>query len=179
MLHATRTTSRSFSRGLSSQVISYKSKDGFYRIMTPANRQPRVGASKRPITSTSNNRHPLDTSIKRDSDLERDIGSLAESKGAQDEGDLISADGYSSLEKPRDQAEHAVISAFDLFSIGGMTISLTTLSNFEMNYFTFTVGPSSSHTVGPMRAGRIFINDLIELGLLEKVKQKFSSQMIA
>lgn len=31
------------------------------------------------------------------------------------------------------------------------------------------VGPSSSHTVGPMRAGRIFINDLLELHLLEKV----------
>ncbi len=31
------------------------------------------------------------------------------------------------------------------------------------------VGPSSSHTVGPMRAGRIFINDLLELRLLEKV----------
>ncbi len=31
------------------------------------------------------------------------------------------------------------------------------------------VGPSSSHTVGPMRAGKIFINDLLELGLLEKV----------
>ena len=46
--------------------------------------------------------------------------------------------------------EHAVISTFDLFSIG--------------------VGPSSSHTVGPMRAGKIFINDLRELGLLEKVK---------
>ncbi|KAK0467320.1 serine dehydratase alpha chain-domain-containing protein [Desarmillaria tabescens] len=48
------------------------------------------------------------------------------------------------------QPEHAVISAFDLFSIG--------------------VGPSSSHTVGPMRAGKIFINDLKELQLLEKVK---------
>ncbi|KAJ2915457.1 hypothetical protein MD484_g4961, partial [Candolleomyces efflorescens] len=47
--------------------------------------------------------------------------------------------------------EHAVISAFDLFSIG--------------------VGPSSSHTVGPMRAGRIFINDLKDLGLLEKVSK--------
>ncbi|KAH8116427.1 L-serine ammonia-lyase, partial [Phellopilus nigrolimitatus] len=46
--------------------------------------------------------------------------------------------------------EHAVISTFDLFSIG--------------------VGPSSSHTVGPMRAGNIFINDLAELELLEKVK---------
>ncbi|KAJ7623403.1 serine dehydratase alpha chain-domain-containing protein [Roridomyces roridus] len=44
--------------------------------------------------------------------------------------------------------EHAVISTFDLFSIG--------------------VGPSSSHTVGPMRAGRIFCADLKELDLLEK-----------
>lgn len=48
------------------------------------------------------------------------------------------------------QPEHAVISAFDLFSIG--------------------VGPSSSHTVGPMRAGKIFITDLQELGLLDQVK---------
>ncbi|KAF8199181.1 L-serine dehydratase [Pholiota molesta] len=45
--------------------------------------------------------------------------------------------------------EHAVISTFDLFSIG--------------------VGPSSSHTVGPMRAAKIFITDLKELNLLEKV----------
>ncbi|TDL23659.1 L-serine ammonia-lyase [Rickenella mellea] len=53
---------------------------------------------------------------------------------------------------PTDPArpEHAVISTFDLFSIG--------------------VGPSSSHTVGPMRAGHIFITDLSEMGLLEKVK---------
>ncbi|KAG1769496.1 serine dehydratase alpha chain-domain-containing protein [Suillus placidus] len=45
---------------------------------------------------------------------------------------------------------HAVISTFDLFSIG--------------------VGPSSSHTVGPMRAGKIFIADLQELQMLEKVR---------
>ncbi|KIK81296.1 hypothetical protein PAXRUDRAFT_35913 [Paxillus rubicundulus Ve08.2h10] len=44
---------------------------------------------------------------------------------------------------------HAVISTFDLFSIG--------------------VGPSSSHTVGPMRAGKIFIADLKELDLLDRV----------
>ena len=31
------------------------------------------------------------------------------------------------------------------------------------------VGPSSSHTVGPMRAGKIFIGDLEALGLLDKV----------
>jgi len=51
----------------------------------------------------------------------------------------------------RQLPEHAVISTFDLFSIG--------------------VGPSSSHTVGPMRAGKIFINDLKELGVLEKVRK--------
>lgn len=45
--------------------------------------------------------------------------------------------------------EHAVISTFDLFSIG--------------------IGPSSSHTVGPMRAGNIFVTDLLEAGLLHKV----------
>ncbi|POS76644.1 L-serine ammonia-lyase [Diaporthe helianthi] len=45
--------------------------------------------------------------------------------------------------------EHAVISTFDLFSIG--------------------IGPSSSHTVGPMRAGNIFVTDLVEAGLLHKV----------
>jgi len=45
--------------------------------------------------------------------------------------------------------EHAVISTFDLFSIG--------------------IGPSSSHTVGPMRAGNIFVADLLEADLLQKV----------
>lgn len=45
--------------------------------------------------------------------------------------------------------EHAVISTFDLFSIG--------------------IGPSSSHTVGPMRAGNIFVADLVEANLLDKV----------
>ncbi|KAJ3995354.1 serine dehydratase alpha chain-domain-containing protein [Lentinula boryana] len=48
----------------------------------------------------------------------------------------------------RQLPEHAVISTFDLFSIG--------------------VGPSSSHTVGPMRAGKIFITDLKELNVLAK-----------
>lgn len=47
--------------------------------------------------------------------------------------------------------EHAVISAFDLFSIG--------------------IGPSSSHTVGPMRAGNIFIADLVEANLLQRVNR--------
>ncbi|KAF9870453.1 hypothetical protein CkaCkLH20_12120 [Colletotrichum karsti] len=47
--------------------------------------------------------------------------------------------------------EHAVISTFDLFSIG--------------------IGPSSSHTVGPMRAGNIFVADLAEASLLHKVNK--------
>ncbi|KAF9054320.1 serine dehydratase alpha chain-domain-containing protein [Panaeolus papilionaceus] len=55
----------------------------------------------------------------------------------------------SSVKSKPQLAEHAVISTFDLFSIG--------------------VGPSSSHTVGPMRAAKIFIADLKELNLLGKV----------
>ncbi|RMD40597.1 hypothetical protein DV735_g4535, partial [Chaetothyriales sp. CBS 134920] len=47
--------------------------------------------------------------------------------------------------------EHAVISTFDLFSIG--------------------IGPSSSHTVGPMRAGNIFVADLLDANLLHKVNK--------
>ncbi|CAH7670590.1 serine dehydratase alpha chain-domain-containing protein [Phakopsora pachyrhizi] len=46
---------------------------------------------------------------------------------------------------------HAVVSAFDLFSIG--------------------IGPSSSHTVGPMRAAKIFISDLKKAGALNRVKR--------
>ncbi|KAI0763766.1 L-serine ammonia-lyase [Trametes elegans] len=71
----------------------------------------------------------------------------------EDEGaheDAIPAEDLTSVGAHEQQHEHAVISAFDLFSIG--------------------VGPSSSHTVGPMRAGKIFIGDLDALGLLEKVK---------
>ncbi|KAG5644575.1 hypothetical protein DXG03_008149 [Asterophora parasitica] len=52
--------------------------------------------------------------------------------------------------QPLQRPEHAVISTFDLFSIG--------------------VGPSSSHTVGPMRAGKIFIQDIEELKLLKQAR---------
>jgi hypothetical protein len=51
--------------------------------------------------------------------------------------------------KHQNTDHHAVVSTFDLFSIG--------------------IGPSSSHTVGPMRAARIFVNDLKEHNVLEKV----------
>jgi len=42
-----------------------------------------------------------------------------------------------------------VISIFDMFKVG--------------------IGPSSSHTVGPMKAGKQFVDDLVEKGLLESV----------
>lgn len=86
--------------------------------------------------------------------------------------DAVPADEYSSLESDaRDQTEHAVISAFDLFSIGGTFVVSSPIINDKFRaLFSFsTVGPSSSHTVGPMRAGKIFINDLLELDLLDKV----------
>lgn len=44
-----------------------------------------------------------------------------------------------------------MISAFDMFSIG--------------------IGPSSSHTVGPMRASRLFVAELQQLGFLEQVTE--------
>ncbi|KAJ1584557.1 hypothetical protein NDA11_002429 [Ustilago hordei] len=47
------------------------------------------------------------------------------------------------------ETEHAVISTFDLFSVG--------------------IGPSSSHTVGPMRAGVIFVSELADMNLLHRV----------
>ncbi|KAJ3067581.1 hypothetical protein HDU98_009208 [Podochytrium sp. JEL0797] len=46
---------------------------------------------------------------------------------------------------------HAVVSIFDMFSIG--------------------VGPSSSHTVGPMRAARIFVREANGHGFINDIKQ--------
>ncbi len=42
-----------------------------------------------------------------------------------------------------------MISVFDIFKVG--------------------IGPSSSHTVGPMKAGKQFVDDLVSLGLIEQV----------
>ena len=67
----------------------------------------------------------------------------AQFEGTQDSSKDVSG-------KSENDTEHAVISTFDLFSIG--------------------IGPSSSHTVGPMRAGAIFVSDLKQAGLLNKVK---------
>ncbi|KAG0216016.1 hypothetical protein BGX31_000706 [Mortierella sp. GBA43] len=52
---------------------------------------------------------------------------------------------------PEEETRHAVVSTFDLFSIG--------------------IGPSSSHTVGPMRAAKIFITDLRDHNVLDKVSK--------
>ncbi|MDV7023826.1 L-serine ammonia-lyase [Atlantibacter subterraneus] len=41
------------------------------------------------------------------------------------------------------------------------------ISIFDM--FKVGIGPSSSHTVGPMKAGKQFVDDLVEKGLLEDV----------
>ena len=50
------------------------------------------------------------------------------------------------------------ISVFDLFSIG--------------------IGPSSSHTVGPMRAAQQFANALQEQGLLKKELDELQNSML-
>lgn len=56
---------------------------------------------------------------------------------------------------PQNAIQHAVVSTFDLFSIG--------------------IGPSSSHTgpksnaVGPMRAAKIYVSELVAHGVLDKV----------
>ncbi len=39
------------------------------------------------------------------------------------------------------------------------------ISLFDM--FKVGIGPSSSHTVGPMKAGKQFVDDLVEKGLLD------------
>src|SRR4051812_44700505 len=40
-----------------------------------------------------------------------------------------------------------------------------------LEFFTIGIGPSSSHTVGPMRAARRFVTRLTEAGLLEKTSR--------
>lgn len=64
-------------------------------------------------------------------------------------GDTLASGGSST--PPCELVQHAVVSTFDLFSIG--------------------IGPSSSHTVGPMRAAKIFVEDLEQGRVLERVSQ--------
>ena len=51
-----------------------------------------------------------------------------------------------------------------------VSVSFCVTRPWSQRVFITPVGPSSSHTVGPMRAANIFINDLADMGLLEKVK---------
>ncbi|KAG0149289.1 hypothetical protein CROQUDRAFT_653866 [Cronartium quercuum f. sp. fusiforme G11] len=61
-------------------------------------------------------------------------------------------EGIPVIDDPTSQsALHAVVSTFDLFSIG--------------------IGPSSSHTVGPMRAAKIFVTDLKKAGVLKNARR--------
>ena len=53
------------------------------------------------------------------------------------------------IPEPREESTLVTISVFDLFKVG--------------------IGPSSSHTVGPMRAAGLFARSLADDGLLEKV----------
>ncbi|KAL0084891.1 L-serine ammonia-lyase [Phycomyces blakesleeanus] len=63
---------------------------------------------------------------------------------------LMSTATQKKQEKVEERTDHhAVVSTFDLFSVG--------------------IGPSSSHTVGPMRAAKIFIHDLKTHKVLERV----------
>lgn len=94
-----------------------------------------------------------------------------EEDGKEDESlgsEAMPADELQSVGQ-HSEHEHAVISAFDLFSIGGAS-AVPLYSHSPLIIDVHTVGPSSSHTVGPMRAGKIFINDLVELELLDKVR---------
>ncbi|KAJ1983159.1 hypothetical protein H4R34_001445 [Dimargaris verticillata] len=69
---------------------------------------------------------------------------------SEDGGDgMASADQTTEAANPEEDTCHAVVSTFDLFSIG--------------------IGPSSSHTVGPMRASKIFISDLEHYNLTARV----------
>ncbi|KAI0741465.1 L-serine ammonia-lyase [Daedaleopsis nitida] len=100
-------------------------------------------------TSTAGKRH-FAVSAGRRNELPPGVPRRADENSEWDGDDAIPAEESNSMGTRELEHEHAVISAFDLFSIG--------------------VGPSSSHTVGPMRAGKIFIGDLEALGLLDKVK---------
>jgi len=41
------------------------------------------------------------------------------------------------------------------------------ISVFDL--FTIGIGPSSSHTIGPMRAANAFVDELQKLGLIERL----------
>lgn len=68
-------------------------------------------ASDRTITSSTSVFRPLDAVVKRPRNEDKDDSELDVHKMTEEEN---------SLNRPREELEHAVISAFDLFSIGGV-----------------------------------------------------------
>lgn len=74
---------------------------------------------------------------------------LTTTSNAAEQDDVNDTNTAAAANPATNNDHHAVVSTFDLFSIG--------------------VGPSSSHTVGPMRAAKIFITDLKEHKVLDKV----------
>jgi hypothetical protein len=54
-------------------------------------------------------------------------------------------------------------------AVGHLTITTqlgTTMAVGVFDLFSIGIGPSSSHTVGPMRAGAVFADELVERVLL-------------
>lgn len=131
MLHAARTTSRSCAR-LSANYVAYScSKSATNNGVGPLlidSRSKSLIERPRTITTSPISRQPLSEAVSRKEDpneaLEEEEAVIEEEDGA------VSAEGYSSLQKPRELSEHAVISAFDLFSIGG-EYNLSRVKNFH------------------------------------------------
>ena len=132
---------RRASRGLNvSQLAtlpSARSVTAFARTCRPShNHALRLSPLRAQVGASTARRHAIrkftTSSLKRD---QQDADGEEEATSTHSEADL----------------EHAVISTFDLFSIG--------------------IGPSSSHTVGPMRAGNIFMADLAKANLLHRVER--------
>ncbi|EMD38868.1 hypothetical protein CERSUDRAFT_92905 [Gelatoporia subvermispora B] len=111
----------------------------------PSKARHATPASVRAFSSSAFRKAPTNTLARAKDEKDEE----AERRADEDAG-AIPTEELTTVGLHAQQTEHAVISAFDLFSIG--------------------VGPSSSHTVGPMRAGKIFFTDLVELGVLDKVQ---------
>ena len=116
MLNATRAVTRLCPRSSVTRITSCRDRNAVNTSDLLHSGQVYVAAAlSRSITSTASNYRPA----KR-----KNNGDGEEGLSSKQAGEVVSAYGYSSLDKPREQHEHAVISAFDLFSIGGMPFVL-------------------------------------------------------
>ena len=74
----------------------------------------------RTISTGPPNHSPLDTAVSRRRRRVTKKKKITKKKASiLEDSDVLAADEHSSLDNPKEQTEHAVISAFDLFSIGG------------------------------------------------------------